>query len=78
MALSGLDGAVARAKSGIGQQRRQRQQPPPSALAKTTTSALRGQAALARKRPVRPSPVCTSSAISSAPCLTVRWHRVST
>ncbi len=41
--------------------------PPDSALATHTMSGCRSQCSSARKRPVRPMPVCTSSQTNSAP-----------
>ena len=42
--------------------------PPPSPLARVTTSGVMPSCWWAKKAPVRPIPVCTSSSTSSAPC----------
>ena len=43
--------------------------PPESALARQIMSGSSPQCSSARKRPVRPMPVCTSSQTNSAPAL---------
>ncbi len=45
--------------------------PPPSPLARVTTSGTTPDSVCASQAPVRPTPVCTSSTQSSAPCRVV-------
>ena len=78
MALSGLDGAVGASKRGGMVSSADSGSSPAQRLNKDNDIGPSRPDRAGQEAAGAPSPVCTSSAISSAPCSTLRWHRVST